>query len=989
MNPTVCSNTPSVTVTDPRGGTIRDISWCRHPDTLQNTELRITNHRLDARGAMVASADPRMGKAGLTNFSWLTDLAGNALRRQSVDAGITLHLHDAAGRLLMMVSGISTDSKGTQNLNQALTRTFRYESTSQPGRPLSITEQVSGRAAHVMERFVYAGNSQQECEHNVAGLCVSHYDPAGLQQMEDVALTGTPIIVSRRLIRDADNPDYVTDWQGEDTTAWNDFLESGLHSTRTLADASGAVLRFTDAQSNSQRLSYDVAGRMNGSWLTVKGGNEQIIVQSIVYTAAGQKQREEHGNGVVTLYMYEPETQRLLGMTALRLADTKIMQALRWYYDPVGNVTQVVNDAEETGFWRNQKVVPENTYTYDSLYQLVKATGREMADAARQSSRLPSATVPLPGDSTVYTNFIEIYSYDSAGNLTQMRHSAPATNNNYTTDITVSDRSNRGILSTVGNNAAEVDGLFTAGGQQIWLQPGQGLSWTPRGELLKATPVMRDGAADDRESYRYDASSQRILKVNTQKVGGSTQLQRVVYLPGLELRTTERDGKVTEQLQVMTPGEAGRAQLRVLHWESGQPEGSGENDGLRWSYDDLTGSCGLELDGKGQIISREEYYPYGGTAVLTSRSQREVAYRTVRYSGKERDATGLYYYGYRYYQPWVGRWLSADPAGAVDGLNLFRMVRNNPMTLRDHDGLAPETEAQKRARYLSELQDYDYRIETILSEIKKIHNVVDAINEPDKAIKLLGKSAAGLMVKTTANAGIAAAGGAVGSALGGATLGTIALPGIGTILGATIGATIGATLATNVASRPIKKLLFKLKIKTSRLQTSKANTAMNRVDDHELVADTKNWIQENLGKDSTKTHGYALVKKGIKEAISVSLPVEGGVNGILLAKELGSGITLAKQEKIMDTMDRMQRMLPPELHEEMVKKWNYLNSDQSQPLFNKDRMKKKGITNTLLQGSIWDEKMKIKLMGEIRNDIMVRCSDIFRMMQNSNKWAVQ
>ena len=67
----------------------------------------------------------------------------------------------------------------------------------------------------------------------------------------------------------------------------------------------------------------------------------------------------------------------------------------------------------------------------------------------------------------------------------------------------------------------------------------------------------------------------------------------------------------------------------------------------------------------------------------------EANYKIVRYSGKERDATGLYYYGYRYYQPWAGRWLSADPAGTVDGLNLFRMVRNNPVTLYDENGLAP------------------------------------------------------------------------------------------------------------------------------------------------------------------------------------------------------------------------------------------------------------------------------------------------------------
>jgi len=87
------------------------------------------------------------------------------------------------------------------------------------------------------------------------------------------------------------------------------------------------------------------------------------------------------------------------------------------------------------------------------------------------------------------------------------------------------------------------------------------------------------------------------------------------------------------------------------------------------------------------VISQEEYYPYGGTAVWAARSEVQGRYKFVRYSGKERDATGLYYYGYRYYQPWLGRWLSADPAGTVDGLNLYAMVRNNPMTLVDELGL--------------------------------------------------------------------------------------------------------------------------------------------------------------------------------------------------------------------------------------------------------------------------------------------------------------
>ncbi|MBL5950363.1 RHS repeat protein, partial [Enterobacter asburiae] len=689
MTTSLFSKTPTVTVLDNRGLTVRDIAYHRHPGSPDVTSERITRHQYDACGFLTQSVDPRLHDAGLANFSYQTDLTGNVLLSRCVDNGITVALNDAAGRPFIAVSNISTAGDGRENRSQAVIRTWQYEDVELPGRPLSITEQVNGEAARITERFVYAGNTLEEKALNLAGACVSHYDTAGLTQTDSVALTSVPLSVTRRLLKDADTPDIVADWQGDDASAWNDLLAAETFTTLTTADATGAMLATTDAKGNHQRVAYDVAGLLSGSWLTLKDGAEKVIVKSLTYSAAGQKLREEHGNGVVTTYTYEAETQRLTGIKTERpaghTAGTKVLQDLRYEYDPVGNVLKICNYAEETRFWRNQKVVPENTYVYDSLYQLVSATGREMANAGQQGSNLPFATVPLPTDSSAYTNYTRTYSYDSAGNLTQIRHSPPATNNSYTTNITVSDKSNRGVLSTLTENPSDVDALFTAGGQQMQLLPGQTLVWTPRNELLKVTPVMRDGGTDDSESYRYDVGSQRLLKVSVQKTGNTTQTQRVLYLPGLELRTTASGSTETESLQVITVGEAGRAQVRMLHWESGRPaEITG--DQLRYSYDNLTGSSQLELDGDGNIISMEEYYPYGGTAILTARSQTEADYKTTRYSGKERDATGLYYYGYRYYQPWAGRWLSSDPAGTVDGLNLFRMVRNNPVSMKDNDG---------------------------------------------------------------------------------------------------------------------------------------------------------------------------------------------------------------------------------------------------------------------------------------------------------------
>ena len=47
----------------------------------------------------------------------------------------------------------------------------------------------------------------------------------------------------------------------------------------------------------------------------------------------------------------------------------------------------------------------------------------------------------------------------------------------------------------------------------------------------------------------------------------------------------------------------------------------------------------------------------------------------------------MYYHGARYYAPWLCRWTAPDPAGMVDGVNLYEYVKGNPVRLRDPDGM--------------------------------------------------------------------------------------------------------------------------------------------------------------------------------------------------------------------------------------------------------------------------------------------------------------
>jgi RHS repeat-associated protein len=102
---------------------------------------------------------------------------------------------------------------------------------------------------------------------------------------------------------------------------------------------------------------------------------------------------------------------------------------------------------------------------------------------------------------------------------------------------------------------------------------------------------------------------------------------------------------------------------------------------VKFHLGDHLGSSNLVLDNAGTLVNREEHTPYGET------SFGSFAKKRYRFTGKERDEeSGLDYHGARYYAPWLGRWMSCDPAGIVDGVNLYRYARSNPMAFVDPHG---------------------------------------------------------------------------------------------------------------------------------------------------------------------------------------------------------------------------------------------------------------------------------------------------------------
>ncbi|WP_339498129.1 RHS repeat-associated core domain-containing protein [Pseudomonas silesiensis] len=646
-------HTPTLSVMDPRALAIRSVGYCRHPDT-PVIESRITRQLSDAVGRPVESWDPRLwGAAPKPNLCTVYGLNGQPLLTDSVDAGWQLSLQDQAG-----LPRSFWDARGSQ----------RHTDYDDQQRPIAVREHSAGEQPCVVERLTYGDSDPAFAAHNQCRKLIRHDDPAGTQFVTGYGLAGTVLAENRCFLVDLETPDWPIELEARDA-----LLEDQSFVTCHAFNPTGELRCQTDALGNDRTFHYDLAGGLSEAWLLQAGDGEtpQRLVSDIQYNAHGQSESETAGNGVITRVDYSADDGRLIRLMA-QVGDQKPLQDLNYRYDPVGNIVELEDKSQAVTYFNNQRIDPINRYRYDSLYQLVEARGWEVSTPSHGPA-LP-ALLPTPLDPNQRRNYTQRFDYDPAGNLISRHHSGAPGFSMYT-----SAHSNRSLAQREDGSLPgepDITSGFDACGNQLELQRGQAMRWDCRNQLSRVTLVEREDDADDYEWYVYDRPGHRLRKVFFSQTNRRTLRTEVRYLPGLEIHH-QADGEVHHVISA----EAGRCSVRALHW----PEGA-HADQLRYSLGDHLGSSTLELDDEAGVLTQEYYYAFGGTACWASNNAVVAKYKTIRYSGKERDATGLYYYGYRYYAPWLQRWINPDPAGSVDGLNLYKMVGNNPLNYYDWQG---------------------------------------------------------------------------------------------------------------------------------------------------------------------------------------------------------------------------------------------------------------------------------------------------------------
>jgi insecticidal toxin complex protein TccC len=648
-------DTPSMTVVEPRGLAVRSVDYYRAAQG-EVAEARVHRTVHDPAGRAIAQWDPRLLEASApANLSSILSLSDTALSTVSVDAGLCVNLFGEADQPVQ-----SWDGRGSQ-------RWMHYDNQL---RLTALFEQTAGGEAVCAERLTYAANDPVSVDHNQCGQLIRHDDRAGTQLFPTFGLTGGLLEQTRRFLHALASPDWPESVDERDT-----WLEPGSGATtRSRFNPLGEAVEQTDAQGNRQLFSHTVAGQLREVRLQLRSDTTpKTLVSAIQYNAHGQTEREVAGNGVITTLEYAPEDARLIRLHARRGND--VLQDSHYEYDPTGNVLRIEDAAVPVRYFANQRIDPVYRFVYDSLNQLIRATGWE-GGGANRGPQFSAFDDPAPRG-----NYCQSYYYDRGGNLLELIHEGPQDHGH---SLVAAPFSNRCLPVVEGVEPGEEDFRrdFDANGNLLTLQPGQTLSWDLRNQLCEVQLVKRNGAQNDSEGYSYGADGMRVRKVRSTQTNARTVLVEVRYLLNLEMRTHSGTGEVLHVINV----QAGRSSVRVLHWETAPPKDSA-NDQYRFCLNDHLGSCTLELDSDGEVVSQERYHPFGTTAWFAGRWEVEASRKTVRYSGKERDATGLYYYGLRYYVAWLQRWLSPDPAGIIDGLNQFCFVGNNPLNFIDHSGL--------------------------------------------------------------------------------------------------------------------------------------------------------------------------------------------------------------------------------------------------------------------------------------------------------------
>lgn len=672
-------NTPVSAVVDALGRTVETVER----NGTARTDWYVTRSSYDIQGNLLLVTDP-MQRVKLRH---VYDLARNPVRVEDLDGGVRRIVLDSSGNEIEV-----RDSKEALIL-RAFDRAGRLTHMwARCGRE---------RQTGLRQRYIYGDSTglrmsaSEAAEHNLLGRLHILYDEAGLLSFPAYDFEGNVVDKKRRIIKDEwilnaidsaasvnwEVKPFMVNWRPPDGTTSeahaNAMLDSKSYDQSFMYDALNRLRLVlypgdVEGERRTLRARYNRAGALKS--LEVE---DVVYVDHIAYNSKGHRVFIAYGNGVMTKHAYDPATFRIVRLRTEHYskpdpltfhAEGQTLQDSFFEYDLAGNLMTIHERSPESGIedGLDGEDALDRTFSYDPIYRLLSASGRECGVESPRSAEPRCEAV----DQT--RGYTQEYGYDPVGNIRRLLHRPDDNEPSKVREFTLHTDSNRIASVAVDGDVDPYE--YDGNGNLIKEGDARHFEWDHSDRLtvfrIQQGPVEPTLYAH----YLYDYGGQRVKKI----VRRSAEVEVSVYIDGLFEHHVLSQGNTTQENNSLHVVDEDR---RIAVLRIGSAFTQDASPPVQYHLSDHVGSSALVVDGEGALVNREEYTPYGET------SFGGFIRKHYRFAGKERDGeSGLYYYGARYYAPWLARWISCDPAGNVDGLNLYAFVRDNPYRYSDPAG---------------------------------------------------------------------------------------------------------------------------------------------------------------------------------------------------------------------------------------------------------------------------------------------------------------
>ena len=429
--------------------------------------------------------------------------------------------------------------------------------------------------------------------------------------------------------------------------------------------------RLLQTRQNGQRVdySYNIANRIK----TTTYPNGKVVAETLdtrarmtqvsdggvtplaqyAYDLGNRLTARTYRNGVIAGYSYNPNNW--VTQLTNRTASNVLLSGVSHTHDHEGNKLTTE---------RLHELAKSEAFGYDALYRLV----------VTQTGALVAGAIPAPTSQTSYD-------LDALGNW------------NNVTDNGLTQTRTHNVVNEITNISGvpithDPSGNLTDDGTL-------GYTYDEENRLAKVT---RKADNQPLVEYRHDALGRRVSKTAYVDPTGVPLAapQEVQFL---------YDGAGFLLLAELSPTGAFQKSYVWGADLSGSKDAAGGIGGLlsitnhatSQTYQPLYDSMGNVsqlTDATGAVVASYRYSAYGELLEASGIAADECK---LRFSTKYLDAeTGLYWYGYRYYSPKLGRWLTRDPLGEAGGINLYGAFGGNPGNSVDPWGLWDWLENQRK-----------------------------------------------------------------------------------------------------------------------------------------------------------------------------------------------------------------------------------------------------------------------------------------------------